>query len=1247
MEESMSSRSPRNRGHQRTALSFAISLAILGGAFLVFFLVTRGLRRADQGAPPSTSAVTPATEPPADGEDAQAALEVAKESEAEEEPSVEESAAVPPLLTGRVTGEGQPVAGARVVLLSTKRIVTMLESLEAFFPEGELPDVEAVVSGIKQKLVELKDACVSALTAQDGMYEFRGIEATGYIVLTVAEEWLFRYGDVVSLSEGKTEVLDIDLSRGAAISGRVVSTRGEGVGGAQVFAEFRPEGGLGLMIRRLLKYLDGTFLRGPFQTTSAADGAFALAGLPPGTYDLVAIGQEGLEARLPGVPTGSTEAVIYLGDGATVKGFVADAAAAPVEGVPLILERQDDLIQLPLPAASFNRLANSIHRLLGDAPRKAVSGAKGEFRFGPLAPGSYKLTVDQRGFMPLERTLTADWGEVVDLGAVRIDRGESIAGVVRSTGGEPLEGAKVVASPSQMNFLAIGPSMSDFISGRTTTITGASGTFRVAGLPRGEYRLTAIARGYATGAAKSASTAGEPVIIELKPGISLAGRVVEEPGGNPIAEARVRTGLARTKTDSEGRFTLDGVAPRDPRGGPFGGLTMSNIPEEKPTTSVDIDASAPGYLQESLGVDLASPPKEIEIRLRKVPEIKGKVLDPDGNPAPASLVRLAPDVPDGIPVISDFMSKGLVFLAVTASDLEGNFHLAGFRGAKDGTQYRVLADHVAYARGKSEPFSLDAKDIAAGSAKEVEVRLTRAGRIKGPVTDGARAIPGAAVRLTKKRQVEGQDPTQGMFLKILSLPKGGETAYANREGLYDHARLEPGTYVLQAEMTVTLEPGEEKEVPLKLEAGGSIVGMVTDREGVPVAGARLRLIKEPGILETDMRRVVEAQKFFGGAFKSARSDESGAFALDGLPDGTYSILASRAGFTQAEVKSLSPGGPEQRIVLVPAAVLSGTVADNATGLPVTSFTVKVNKAGTGDAAWPFWGGERSTSDAEGRFVRDDLEEGKYEVEVAAVGFMAARAEVDLVAGTRTEQPFFLMQAGRIQGRVLDAATQRPIPGARVGLAKARADAGRKAEEPVERGRESVAERRRERLEAQEARREAEDAGGPAADGSVPASAQEDAMAMAEYVAEEWLGESARSRDDGTFLLEGVPSGAQRIVVTHPNYISGAREGLEVLPGQEVEVNFLLRVGLTVAGTIRENDGKAAQGRWLFLRGTSEGTAAIRKSAMTGNGGEYQIAGLEKGTYRLVVPSRTQGAQAEATIPLSLEESQSSVDVTLP
>jgi hypothetical protein len=397
-----------------------------------------------------------------------------------------------------------------------------------------------------------------------------------------------------------------------------------------------------------------------------------------------------------------------------------------------------------------------------------------------------------------------------------------------------------------------------------------------------------------------------------------------------------------------------------------------------------------------------------------------------------------------------------------------------------------------------------------------------------------------------------------------------------------------------------------------------------------------------------MRGVVEAQKFFGGAFKSARSDESGAFALDGLPDGTYTILASRAGFTQAEVKSLSPGGPEQRIVLVPAAVLSGTVSDSATGLPITSFSVKVNKAGTGDASWPFWGGERNVSDAEGRFLRDDLEEGKYDVEVAAVGFMASRAEVDLVAGSRAEQPFFLIQAGRIQGRVLDAATQRPIPGARVGLAKARPDAGRMAEGPVERNRRTVAEKRRERLEAQEARRDAEGAGPAAAEGGAAGAAgAEDAMAMAEYVAEEWLGESARSREDGTFLLEGVPSGAQRIVVTHPSYISEARDGLEVLPGQEVAMDFFLQVGLTVAGTIRESDGKAAQGRWIFIRGTSESTASIRKSAMTGTGGEYRLAGLQKGTYRLVVPSSQQGAQAQATMELGLEESQGGVDITLP
>src|SRR6266540_3046711 len=78
---------------------------------------------------------------------------------------------------------------------------------------------------------------------------------------------------------------------------------------------------------------------------------------------------------------------------------------------------------------------------------------------------------------------------------------------------------------------------------------------------------------------------------------------------------------------------------------------------------------------------------------------------------------------------------------------------------------------------------------------------------------------------------------------------------------------------------------------------------------------------------------------------------------------------------------------------------------------------------------------RPFNDVEGRFVRDDLESGKYEVKVVASGYVPAKKEVFLSPGTAVEDSFLLAQAGRIRGTVADRLTGAPLSGAKVSLGR--------------------------------------------------------------------------------------------------------------------------------------------------------------------------------------------------------------------
>ena len=92
--------------------------------------------------------------------------------------------------------------------------------------------------------------------------------------------------------------------------------------------------------------------------------------------------------------------IVYLGEGAIVRGNLIDAQGVPVEGVEVVLEAQEDRIQLPLPLATFTDVANSIYAALGEGPRGAVSGRDGEFRVTGLSPGAYLFSVESSRHFP-------------------------------------------------------------------------------------------------------------------------------------------------------------------------------------------------------------------------------------------------------------------------------------------------------------------------------------------------------------------------------------------------------------------------------------------------------------------------------------------------------------------------------------------------------------------------------------------------------------------------------------------------------------------------------------------------------------------------------------------------------------------------------------------------------------------------------------------------------------------------------
>ena len=1197
----------------KALVALPISLLFLAGLVLLVILLRKGREsdvarlEAPQGA--SGSAV------PGTMEEKAASLEPAPEKDAEATKATEAVDARvdegPPLLRGLVTGEGLPIAGASVRLFGVKRVEEALRRLEEAVSGSAdpIPEIPRIIGIIRDELGALKSSAILSRTGDDGVYEFRGIEPDSYIVLTLADDWLFRYGDVASLEAGVTRTLDMALERGTSIAGRVVDASGRGLPGITVVAEFRPAGtaGMGKFIRRLLRLVNGEFLRGPFETVTADDGSFTCSSLLPGIYDLAALSPSGIEARLESVESGSQDALVYLGKAASVRGAFVDASGLPARGAVFLLEREDDGVKLEGPMAMWGGVVGALERELGEKPRKFEAGERGEFQVKALAAGKYKLSVPGAGWLPLTRQITLDWGEALDLGTLALDRGESLSGTVRDEDQKPLVGARVRLSPSNVSFFNMGAVAADIVSGEKTAMTGSSGEFHISGLLEGDYRLVANARGYVPEAMKKVPS-GDTVSLVLRRGSTVEGRVLEAGDGErPIPGARVRSGPSVATADAEGRFVLEGLTTENPDLNPFAGMGPEQATEPD-SKKARVRATAPGFIRAEVATDLGPEPVEVELRLAKAPEIRGRVLDPDGQPLPGTLARLTIHVGEEGQFFEDFFDRTLLFGAAGVTDLEGKFRFQTYRQAGDWQKMQVVADHPLHARGMSGPI-----EIAEGGEPpaEVEIRLERAASIRGTVTDGKEPVRGAAVRLRKKPRRTG-GPDMGAMLSMFGMPKGGSIVYTRDEGKFAHEKVLPGEYILVAEASgygdspqaeVTIAAGDERTLTLALERGGEILGVVVDAAAAPIPEVRVRALVEPPdgteATQGSEAQMYQAQKVFGGAFRSTRTDGDGRFALKGLPSSTtYTLAASRSGYTGAEITKVGLEGNEQRIVLQRAAALRGAVVDAANGEPIRRFRIALVAGGPSlDLRRGLPRDERDHADPEGRFGREDLEPGKKFVIASSPGFAPARAEVLLEAGLTTEVELALAQAGRILGAVVDLETGAPVAGAQVALS----EESDRPEEPE--GEERPGRKRREsRTEKRE--------GGEDVD--------EDGQAMGEHFLEAYMGESVRSGNDGSFIIEGAPAEPCMLVASHPEYIPEARKGILVGPGQEAQARLALRKGLVCAGTLESKSGENLAGRFVFIRGTGDENRHVRKSTIAGADGKFRIGGLEKGSYRIVV-----------------------------
>jgi hypothetical protein len=361
----------------------------------------------------------------------------------------------------------------------------------------------------------------------------------------------------------------------------------------------------------------------------------------------------------------------------------------------------------------------------------------------------------------------------------------------------------------------------------------------------------------------------------------------------------------------------------------------------------------------------------------RTPEIRGRILDPDGNPVAGAAVRL--------------VSPGTPYTLVreTTTDATGGFSLARVRVEPA----RLVAEHDPGGVVTSAELS-----IAEKQTTEVTLVLAAASTVRGTVVDGDdHPIEGAALSAEGAPWIVRRTTSDsaGAF-RLTTVPLEASSLVAVARGF-------KAAHVLLARRA----DGAELTLRVRLVAARGVQGDVRDPDGHP---AKARVV------------ACEGQP---AEVRAATAD-----------DGTFELPASAIGCEAvAENDEYGSSDPatvlEERPVslrLKAAGSIEGFVVDDL-GNGIPRFDVGVESFSTPRGRTLRGGARRSFEDAGGSFRWDKLAPGSYVLTASAPGKPPTRSgAIAVSSGAATGGVrIVLPRGGTVSGRVFDE-SRRPIDG---------------------------------------------------------------------------------------------------------------------------------------------------------------------------------------------------------------------------
>lgn len=792
------------------------------------------------------------------------------------------------------------------------------------------------------------DTSVSVQTDAKGVYS-AVVPAGTYMVTATHPGYDMRPADANGVA-GQQTSKDIALSALARVSGMVVDESKRPVVVAIVDTETAESARFGGGMR---------MMRGEVQTVSGPDGRFSMRVQPEQELWARATKRGFPAAKSDTFSVGSGErkagVVLTIPSGIAVSGRVTGANDDPLSGVAVsAVEAEGGQRTMMFRSMMGGPSADD------DAVRTAPDGT---FTMR-VKEGTYDFTFRREDLAPkIVRGQSITVASSPNVDATMEPAAEVSGRVTRAGAG--LENVMIVA----------------MVPGSTglSAVTGPDGSFTLGGLPPGSVRIMARKTDDFVNEQRTINAPARDVVIEIRPGGRVSGRVVEKGSGKPITtfDAGITTSRGsagagmimmgppqlKSFTSDDGSFTLDAV----------------------PAGAMVVMASSPGYASSRLNINVEEG-KEVtgvELQLETGVKLTGRVTGPNGSALSDVNVRVLPSPTGG------FATSGMERTSMT--DANGDYAIEGLEAGEESVSF----SHAKHSAAQKQV-------TLKGRETRLDVQLSAGGRLSGTVVTESGAPVADA-------QVEA------------SSGSGYEMARTNANGAFEFDSVAPGRYRFRATKTGLAEGTLDDvdvtagtPVRIVMKTGGTIYGRIT------------------GLTAQELAQT-QVEAYSSRTSASGTVDANGNYRIEGVAAGTVQLQAwsglSFAGSSRrapSQTVELETGGSQQvDISFRGDIVVSGRVTRN--GMPLVGGQVNFSPRGSSTR-----GSGSSAVDSDGRYSVSGLEDGEYNIMVNDSQRGATPYQTTYqVRGSATHDLEYKTNA--LHGRVLDRATNEPLANVNVTL----------------------------------------------------------------------------------------------------------------------------------------------------------------------------------------------------------------------